>query len=576
MKAIILAIAALCVVTLSHTSEAVEIDSDAARPILLPTPKRVTWLDGRVSLTKPLASIVNAAGSERAVQTGISQLRERVRSLGGAAIPVAKNAEASGTVIWVGTRHELLGNDSLLGAGSALPGEMCVPDGYVLRCAKVGRRDVLICAGYDARGCYYGLQTLIQLMSASGGSLSLPRVDITDWPSFRIRLVKTNASLDKPEIVKRWGDLLPRYKMNVLASQFHARGDSIAWNKPGKTFTENVATTAYASVTRDTFDPLLYLSPLGKNRGSLLDPKTVDEYADILCARIRQGYKFVAVDFNDWAKYKALSPEEQARFKDIGELMAWLTNQAYERVRSRYPEVGILAVPAAGYYDGQAKPQLVSFCKAIPRDVMVETTGPIVRSVKITADWLREWAAKTGRKPFLWDNTIYCHLDQLGPEFSGKYNLNAFEVSFPPDMPKLLAGPGIHLNGGARAWWEPGVLTFLDYMWNPEAYDPKTSLRNAQILLWGKDAPDAANDAREKTVVLYEYLSKELASKGTGSREEALAKLADIETAAKRLAGIIRDPVVTAELESDYLAKARATLTWVFPDPSAAQAGQTK
>jgi hypothetical protein len=277
----------------------------------------------------------------------------------------------------------------------------------------------------------------------------------------------------------------------------------------------------------------------------------------------------VVVDFNDWGTYKALSAEEKARFKDIGEVMAWLTNEVYGRVRSRCPEARILVCPAAGYYNGQAKPELISFCKAIPEDILVMTTGPITRSKSITSDWLKEWTSLTGRKPFLWDNTIYCHLDQLGRVFSGTYNLNAFEVSFPPDMPKLLAGPGIHLNGGAREWWEPGVLTFLDYCWNPEAYDAEKSLRRARVMLWGEAAADAAEVAQKTTAEFYGYLYAIHSDPSKGGRAEAEAKFATVQTAVEKLKALLQGPEIKEELDTQCLAVAKTKMRQTFAPPKA-------
>lgn len=561
MNAIAVVLILCCAVLLVYPQEAAAVGSAGTRPVLLPTPKDVVWLDGRATLN---GCVVRAVGSERVVETGISQLQDRVLSLGGRTLPLVRDELTSGTVLWVGTRHELMEANSLIGRSLALPGEMCVPDGYVLRCVRQGSRDVIICAGFDARGCYYGLQTLIQLMSADDGAVSVPRVSITDWPTYRIRVVKTSLSVDSPANITRWADLLPRFKMNVLAGQYHVTGDSPTWSNPGRKYLANTQTLANAGRVSGTIDPMLYVCPMTKNRGSLLDPKTTQTYVDMFRQRVSEGFKSVVVDFNDWGTYGALSADEKARFKDIAEVTTWLTKLVYDGVRGEHPAAGILIVPPDQYYQGLPKPELISFCKAVPSDVLVMTTGPVTRSKTITAEWLKDWARAAGRKPFLWDNTLYSHLDQYRPLAKGQYNFDAFQVSFPPDMPKLLAGPGIHLNGGAQRWLEPGVLTFLDYMWSPEAYDPKTSLRNAQILLWGKDAPEVAETAQRKGVEFYDYSFQIWSDKQTGSRETAVAKLADFENAVKRLVAVIGDPVTSGEIDTYCIAKARSALATVM------------
>jgi hypothetical protein len=564
MQSLVLALLCACAIQAGAAADT------RTHPILLPTPKKVTWLDGRVTLTapgRPLAMESNARNTQPVIQTGLSQLQERVKSLSRNAVAVDKTSGAinPSATLWVGTLADLAVSPPP-GARFDFPREASVPDGYALRCTKVGAHNVVIVAGCDARGCYYGIQTLIQLMACEKGRVSIPRVDITDWPTYRIRLVKTSLSNDNPANIARWADLLPRYKMNVLAGQYHTSKDSPSWNQPGPIYLRNTEILARAGRILGTIDPMLYVCPMGKTRGSLLDPKTIQDYTDMFNARIDQGYKSVVIDFNDWGTYKVLSPEEKARFKDTADVTTWVTMQVYDRVRAKHPDAAILVVPPVGYYNGQARSELASFCKGIPRDVLVMTTGPTVRSIKIDADWLREWASITGRKPFLWDNTLYAHLDQYRPLVNGQYNFNAFEVEFTPDMPKLLAGPGIHLNGSAQRWREAGVLTFLDYMWNPESYDSRTSLRNAQVLLWGEDAPAAADDARKQGEELYKYLHDASVDKAAGRLDVAQAALARYQSAVKRLAAIINDPVTTQELNSKCIDAARAATKSAFPE----------
>lgn len=542
--------------------------SGVGRPILLPTPKQVEWPGGRVNLRND-SGVISLATPDKAVQCAAQQINERFKSLSGRIVAVTYSRTPdpkASVVVWLGTRHELQRLNEVFGLSVRLPGEACIPDGYVLRCERVRGRDIIVCAGYDARGCYYGSQTLIQLMSANRRTVSIPRVRITDWPTFRVRLVKTNGDSDNPGKVARWAGLLPRFKMNALGNQFHTSGDSVAWNKPGPTYLRNTEAVASAGRTTGAFDPVLYLSTFGENRTSLLDPETINEYVRVLEKRIAQGYKAVVIDLNDWGTYKHLTAEEQARFKDIGEVMTWITNEVYGRLRPSHPEIPIMVVPAAGYYGGLPKPELISFCRSIPGDVIVMTTGPVTRSTTITEGFLKDWASATGRKPFLWDNTLYSHLDQYRPLVNGFYNFNAYEVSFPENMADLLAGPGIHLNGGALRWREPGVLTFLDYAWNPEAYDPVTSLRKAQILLWGEDAPEAAGEAQRTANEFYSYVYTVYSKKDAGSRETASAKLEQLRSAVKKLAEIIDNPETSEELFRQCVGQAERVLARVFPE----------
>ena len=194
--------------------------SAANRPILLPTPKRVTWLDGRLPIAdaqKATACFLAAAADARQIAAGIAQVNECLRKRKCRALPKAADlaaADKSHVIIWAGTRAQLPQLAKLLGEQHALPAEMSVPDGYVLRCVKMGQRDAILCIGHDPRGCYYALCTLAQLLGHHEAGASVPRVEIVDWPTYRVRLVKVSATKDDPGQAVELARFLPRLKIN--------------------------------------------------------------------------------------------------------------------------------------------------------------------------------------------------------------------------------------------------------------------------------------------------------------------------------------------------------------------------
>jgi len=161
--------------------------------------------------------------------------------------------------------------------------------------------------------------------------------------------------------------------------------------------------------------------------------------------------------------------------------MTWLTVKVHDAIRQSHPGVGIVAVP-----------RLAALCRITPAgthlllqkhsrgphghdhglpNALHENHGPVAQRLD---------CGHGAKNRFCGITPFNSHLDQYRELVSGVYNFDAYQVEFPADMPKLLAGPGIHLNGMAARVREPGVLTFLDYVWNPEAYDSTRSLRNAQ------------------------------------------------------------------------------------------------
>jgi hypothetical protein len=539
--------------------------ADEARPILLPMPKRVTWLNGHLLISgsrQARACVIDSGADSKAIDAGIRQLNEVLVELGARPLPVigTPEDEKAGLLLWVGTEAKLPVLSRLVPQATTLPQEVRVPDGYVLRCLRAGERDVIACIGHDDRGCYYGLQTLVQLLQAGESGVSVPRVGIVDWPTYRIRLVKVSGSRGDPETVARIARLLPRYKANVFALQYHSERDG-TWREPSERYRSNIERVGGIAQEDGVLEPGLFLCPFLEPRIDVTKPEDIRAYVDRLRWGIEHGCKWIEVDFNDWAKWEYLSEAEKARFADTGEFSAYLVNETYHNVREKYPDVGVIVCPMIGWYRGPAKPELVTLCRAIPDDVLVYWTGPVTRSRRISEREVADWTTKTGRKPFLWDNTIYAHFQ---PYWVG-YAFNPYYNRFPGNLPELLAGPGIHLNSSAEPHYLPGFLTFADYMWNPEAYDPQRSIRNALQLCWGKEAPDAAQAVQDRLIALHRMLYE--AGKGWEAydRERADRMLTDLGGAIRRLAEVAGDPSLGEFLDSTMLGEARRAIEGFEP-----------
>jgi hypothetical protein len=316
---------------------------------------------------------------------------------------------------------------------------------------------------------------------------------------------------------------------------------------------------------------MLYMGPWGKDRGSLVDPRVMDEYVEKLLGWVSRGCTWIGVDFNDWFAQTTITAEEREKIGDSADIMSFVTNETYKRVREKYPKVGFVVVESQ--YK-QATPDTIKFCQKIPNDVLVISTGPPTTAAGynclITAEFLGEWAKQTGRKPFLWDNGLYRQLDHLAPFVNRIYNLNAYRNRLPAHPEEYLSGPGIHLNGGAKRWWAPGALTFLDYAWNPEAYNAEESLRKARVMLWGKAAADAAAGAEKTLAGFYGYLHVVHQDPGKASRPEADERFVEVSKAVKNLESLLQDAVTRDELESQCLAVAKQKLDAAFlPDKPA-------
>jgi hexosaminidase len=88
------------------------------------------------------------------------------------------------------------------------------PEGYVLKVTP----DLVLIAGSDARGAFYGLQTLRQLIHKSDGRVTAAATDIRDWPDKPLRFFRLYmpSREDMPFFKKLVRDVVALYKYNSL------------------------------------------------------------------------------------------------------------------------------------------------------------------------------------------------------------------------------------------------------------------------------------------------------------------------------------------------------------------------
>jgi hexosaminidase len=90
------------------------------------------------------------------------------------------------------------------------------PESYQL---EVSDEHVVVSAR-ESRGLFYGVVTLWQLMSApaSGGTIAIPAIQITDTPRFRWRglMLDSVRHFQSPEFIRHYIDWMALHKLNVL------------------------------------------------------------------------------------------------------------------------------------------------------------------------------------------------------------------------------------------------------------------------------------------------------------------------------------------------------------------------
>ena len=211
-------------------------------PALIPLPREVTVVDGRLKLNS-LCKISTE------IPTDATRLIEVLRDAG---VAGGKADGKSPAMIRI-HRGEVKNPHKFAGA-------------YQLDITKNG---VDITAA-DSTGHFYAAETLRQMITPDG----IPCAKIQDWPAFSIRgfMLDTGRNYQSPDLLKEQIEVMARYKLNVF--HFHFT-DNPGWRLESKVY-PNVTDSASMSRTPDKFYTQEQFRDLVKfcsNRGITLIPE---------------------------------------------------------------------------------------------------------------------------------------------------------------------------------------------------------------------------------------------------------------------------------------------------------------
>ena len=105
-------------------------------------------------------------------------------------------------------------------------------EAYTLRIDK----QITISASTE-KGAYYGIQTLKQLLRKTNDKAIFPKLEITDWPAFKIRgfMHDTGRNFQSVELLKEQIEVMAQYKYNVF--HWHLT-DNPGWRLESKLYPE--------------------------------------------------------------------------------------------------------------------------------------------------------------------------------------------------------------------------------------------------------------------------------------------------------------------------------------------------
>jgi hypothetical protein len=386
-----------------------------------------------------------------------------------------------------------------------LPPVPSTHDGYCI--LRVDR--FIVCLGSSDTGVYFAAQTLAQLTFEREGVAHLQPAKVIDWPRFRLRSFKPAGAADEAGLTEiaemaRW---CGQYKYNCFNVCYTTIGAD-RWKDPSPEYRQLLAEICAYCVPRG-LDVMPFVNPyyLWEEHIVTSDDAQLDQLAETCSIALEQGARKVMLCLDDFASeslpYVIRSEADRARFATLGEANAHLINELYSRLQARYPDCELLVVPPyywipAGNYREPGEADLRTIGASVPPEVHLVWTGPVVRSATITAEEVQAYTDLIGRKPFLWDNTLYMHHNPPS------YMLDAFVTKYPERFWEL-NDTGVHYNAGGGEIYRIGLMTTADYLWRPERYEPEASLRRALHQSTGSlEAVDACLALRDAYYHIYD------------------------------------------------------------------------
>lgn len=245
------------------------------RPII-PVPKSARWLDGRFEITNSTRIVVGDAAEHEDLYAA-RELNEEIAAWGARPLEVVRAAavalvpsETPRDVIVIGEPAlNPLALVALAKDGHRVDRQSPGPEGYVLKVAP----GMIVASGADRRGTFYAIQTLRQLIAADGpgaGSadrtrLTIPAVEIRDWPDHAIRAVHVvldnYSSVFHVALIDR---IFSRYKFNMLiAESEYIQWDSAPNIRHPSGATKAQAAAVIAAAREHLIEPVPLIQTLG-------------------------------------------------------------------------------------------------------------------------------------------------------------------------------------------------------------------------------------------------------------------------------------------------------------------------
>ena len=391
----------------------------------------------------------------------------------------------------------LLSNPDIAKYWSSVP-ELSA-QGYAIKILNIdGSAAEIVVGGSDNRGAFYGVVTVMQLLDIDEAGKAIQKlVGVEDFPVWTGRFVcdfQANASRDGFKVAAA-----NKFSGSAALTDFNWRKPE--WWEEVTPIFEAQKKLSDAGVMTFLTQLHLYHMPWASKEGriNLANEEEIDEFVSV-CRRFAEyGTNIILIAADDTTKrgingYEFYYPEENTKFKSVGEAHGYLVKRCYDALLPDFPNLRFFMVPAPYSLDhGIGLPEIdryvLDWAATAPDDADWIWTGPGVFSPSITAENNMKMRKLLGNhKTHIWDNSngIY------GP--MPRWNSRLYK-GMEKDDDGIIFNLGLFYK--TRPWERPYFFSVNEYLWNPEAYEQVEAYDAALALLHGKHAVAPINKVRD-------------------------------------------------------------------------------
>ena len=460
-----------------------------------PTPQKASYRDEYF----PLDDVGLLVGKEiENPEPLLNVLIERIQRYGGNATREHSFGEKHTT--WVS-----LGDTALSSKIQGLPVVPEREEGYVIGAGKVNGRPIAVLKGHDRLGLLWAISSLNQLVHLREGKPVAQAAEIQDYP----------VGLQRGFLFGHFTESFPprksvhynvHFKLNRPVYR-HAAFSYLTIDHPIMSWRDPENQTEYERECIRQLGEIL--TPLGiewygglhphhcpyeyKLSGAPEDLEVMMGYAETV-AQAGGHFYLMFDDHRFW-----MNPYDEKAFGTARRADVHVLKTIVEKLNAEYPGTKLLYCPpfywgprggVAKWY-GETREEYLSFIgKHLPDTVEIHWTGARVRSPAAKKEHVQWITEKIRRKPVFWQN----------------WALNRHPTDPIEEWPKWMYDGFLADMNGYYINCPDNLLlaTIADYCWNPAAYDPEKSIREAIGKLLGADSFTRFREADD----LLSYLDK--------------------------------------------------------------------